>query len=275
MYYMSGKGNPSQRIEIKCGRETVKLIQKYEYTGPFWPFAWMTRPRCTITRNLGQVYSLVQAPNRRDNLFSPAIDNAIIIVKTDGKRSTILIWNVPHRDLPPKFSAIAVSRTAVGDVIPCHWCGIAQGMPVLFLFIGYSDDLSFDAPYPRSRVGAASVVEISVPWFTVGLIPIYHPISVNVGRTLDVRASIWSSDSDTLNLDRHVHARIHGGPIFGNVLQYPPILAFSIGTTIPRWPDWVPECTIGNTILPSFLPSLPLFSQLFLLLHYSLIFNLK
>jgi len=98
-------------------------------------------------------------------------------------------------------------------------------------------------------------------WFAIGLIPIYRPISVDMWRAFDIRASMGSPDGDTLDLDRLVHACIHGGPISGDVLQCPPIFAFSIGKTIFRRPEGVPECALGNTILSSPLPSLPLFSQ--------------
>ena len=45
---------------------------------------------------------------------------------------------------------ITVSRGVVCGVIPRHGCGPTKEAPVLFLSIGYTDDLSFDAPHPGS-----------------------------------------------------------------------------------------------------------------------------
>ena len=87
---------------------------------------------------------------------------------------------------------------------------------------------------------------------------------MDMRRPLDVRAPIRSPESDSLDLNRHVHARVYVGPIFGDVLQHPSILAFPVSTANQRRLDNVPECTLGNAILPSLLPFLSLLSQLLL-----------
>ena len=102
-----------------------------------------------------------------------------------------------------------------------------------------------------------------MPRFAIGLIPIDHPIAVDMRRTLNITTSIRSPDRDALDLDRQVHTSIHVGPALGNVIQSSLVLALPISVTVMRRPGGIPECTMGNTILASLLPSLPLLSQLF------------
>ena len=99
---------------------------------------------------------------------------------------------------------------------------------------------------------------VLMPRFTVWLIPIDVPESMDTTRGVpDIRTSIWSPDSDTLNLDRHVHTRVHVGPAFRDIPQCSLVFAFPIGTTIRRRQDvGVPECALGNMT-----PPLPLFPE--------------
>jgi len=78
------------------------------------------------------------------------------------------------------------------------------------------------------------------------LIPINHPKAVDVRRTLDIPTSMRPLESDTFDLDRHVHARVHVGPAVRNILQRPMILALPVGTTIRCRREMVPECALGN-----------------------------
>ena len=100
-----------------------------------------------------------------------------------------------------------------------------------------------------------------MPWFTVGLVPVDHPKAVDVRRTVNVLASIRPLDSYALDLDGRVHTRIHVGPFLGNIAQNSPVLAFPIGTAIPRRPDGLPERASRSTIVAGLLPPLSLFLE--------------
>ena len=98
--------------------------------------------------------------------------------------------------------------------------------------------------------------------FAVSLTPVDHPNATDARGNPDMFTSIRSSDIDTLDLDWHVHARIHIGPVFRYVLQHCRVLAFPVGTTIPRRDGLAaPECALGDTIFASLLPPFPLLLQ--------------
>lgn len=77
---------------------------------------------------------------------------------------------------------------------------------------------------------------------------------MDVWRTANERASIWMPDGDTLDLNWHIHARIHGGPAFRDTSQHPPIFPLPICAAIPSGPDSLPECTLRNAVFSCSLP---------------------
>ena len=98
------------------------------------------------------------------------------------------------------------------------------------------------------------------PRFAIDLIPIDNPKAAH-GITIII-TPVRSPDGDTLNLDRHVHTRVHVVPGVRNVLQEPPVLASPVRTALPSWPDDLPERALGNIgLVASLLPLLPLFLQ--------------
>ena len=120
---------------------------------------------------------------------------------------------------------------------------------------GYKQPLKLDAMssverftvtlFPRTYL----ISNVLVPRLAIVLIPIDHPKAVDVGGALDIPTSMRLCECDVLDLGWHVHARIHIGPVFRNVLQCPAVLAFPIGMTIWRRRDGVPECAVGSTNL--------------------------
>ena len=116
----------------------------------------------------------------------------------------------------------------------------------------------------RRREVTSLVFKIAIPWFTIRLIPIYHPITTDLDlwKCNDERAPIWTPDFDTFDLDGHVHACVDGAPVFRYVPGYPPIFPLPVRTTVPSRQDDVPECASRYTCFPRLLP------QLFLMCHY-------
>jgi len=161
--------------------------------------------------------------------------------------STTVVEDIPHCDFRAKQACLTVGRTAVRDTVPRERGALAQKPPVLLWLIVDVYYPSLNTTGARSRMQAALISNVSVPRFTIGLIPIDHPKAVNVRRTLDIPTSVRSLENDTFDLDRHIHARIHFSPVVRNVLQHSMVLAFSVGATIRCWRELVPECALGNT----------------------------
>ena len=100
------------------------------------------------------------------------------------------------------------------------------------------------------------VLVISVPRFAIWLIPVHHPISADMWRSVNERAPIWTSDGDTPNLNWRAHPCVDGTPALRDVGEHSPILPLSIRTTIPSGPNGLPESALRNPIFPSLLPQL-------------------
>ena len=98
------------------------------------------------------------------------------------------------------------------------------------------------------------ISNVYMPWFAIDLIPIDRPEADDVRRTLSVSTSVGSSDRDILDLNWHVHTRFHVRPVFGDIFQCGPVLAFPVSEAIICRPEGIPECTLGNTIFSSPLP---------------------
>ena len=113
-----------------------------------------------------------------------------------------------------------------------------------------------------SEVLTYVIVEALVPRFAIRLVPIDHPKTVDVRGPLHILTPLRSPDSDALDLDRHVHAGINVSPVWRNVAQDPPVLAFPVGKTLPPGPDALPECALRNIFfVASLLPPFPLFPK--------------
>jgi hypothetical protein len=167
-----------------------------------------------------------------------------------------------------------MSRTRIHDLVPEHGCGAAQHPPILFFPLVNAHDLSLNSTGTGSITRATlecvsvtitcgwrgpwthRVVEISVPWLTVRLIPVYHPISMDMRISINERAPIWSPDGDALDFHRRVHARVDGAPTRRDVTERAPILPFSIRMTIPSRRNNLPECALRNPIFPHLPPQL-------------------
>jgi len=111
-----------------------------------------------------------------------------------------------------------MSGARIIDIVPDQWGALTHQPPVLLFPSNYTHDLCLDSAGTGPVTRAPRVVEISVPWFAIRLIPIHHPVSMNVGGTINEFAPVWTSDSDILDINRHVHTRVDGVPAFGYVL---------------------------------------------------------
>lgn len=163
-----------------------------------------------------------------------------------------------------------MGRTCVGDLVPDQRGAFAHQPPILFFPFDYARNLGLDsassrpiACAPLECVSATvdggvylthRIVEIPVPWFAIWLIPIHHPISVDVRGPINECAPARTSDGDALDLNRHVHTRIDGAPAFRYVSQHSPILSLSVCATIPSGPDGLPGRALRNAILQRLLP---------------------
>ena len=119
-----------------------------------------------------------------------------------------------------------------------------------------------------------SIVDVFELWFTIVLIPIYYPISMQ--RTVDERTPMWLPYFDwwenPAHLDRNgcAHARVNGVPALGYVSQQSQILPLPVRATLISVPDWVPMCPPRNRVFWYLPPHLSIMPHVFLLLFPSL-----
>jgi len=220
-----------------------------------------------------QVGSVTDSFRREPPTLQPSSPMPII-----GDRSAPPV-NIPEGKITHPL--LTMGRARVRDRIPDQRRAIAQQPPILLSPV-YPYDVSFDPTFSRAVVCASlyqrrcvstnrgakrtilwtyRIMIISVPRFTVRLIPIYHPIPSDMRGSPLVCAPIRTPNGDTPDLNGHVHTCVSLAPAFRDITEHPPILPLSIRTTFPRRPNDLPECAMGNA---SFLR---LFPQLFLMFH--------
>ena len=119
-----------------------------------------------------------------------------------------------------------------------------------------SEGVSTNGGAERRVLWTYRVMIISIPRFAVWLIPIYHPIPSDMRGSRLVCAPIRTPNGDTSDLNGHIHACVGLAPAFRYITEHPPILPFSIRTTVPIRPDDLPECAVGNASFFRLLPQL-------------------
>jgi len=174
------------------------------------------------------------------------------------KLLTTLVRNIPDRNFPSNTSFITMSRACVIDPVPSQRGTLAHQPPVLLFSPDYAHDLCLDSTDTGSIICTPRVVEITMGRLTVPLIPIYHPIPMDVWRSVDECAAVRTPDSDTADLHRHVHTRVDGTPTFGYALQDSPVLSLPVRKASPSGPNDLPERTLWNNIFRNLLPQLPI-----------------